>query len=40
MEVTGIDGRIILECTIREVFGKSCAGSVWLRIGTVSGCCE
>jgi hypothetical protein len=36
-EGLGVDGRIILKCTLREQGGKVCTSCIWLRIGTSGG---
>jgi hypothetical protein len=36
-EDLGIDGKIILECTLGKWGGRVWIGSIWLRIGTSDG---
>ena len=39
MEKPGIDGRIILRWTFRQLDVRAWSGSMWLRIGRVDGRC-
>jgi hypothetical protein len=36
-EDLGVDGRIILEYTLKKQFGSMRTGFIWLRIGTSGG---
>jgi hypothetical protein len=40
LEDPGVDGRIILKWTCERLDGGAWTGSIWLRIGQVTGSCE
>ena len=39
LEVTGIDGRMILKQILKEEDGRAWSGLIWRKVGKVSGSC-
>ena len=40
LEDLGVDGRIVLKCIFKKQDGRAWNAFIWMRTGTVAGCCE